>query len=225
MLVRAEYAWDPQDPVELSLEQGEVLAVVSQSTGSEGWWEGQNAAGSRGLFPFNHVELLPPPDVQVFMEGKHLATSAPQPSTVERVRKDHIPKTTDRPIKVIKGFAVATLQAFDDMIDKGFAVENLTGNTAGPYPKPGDRVELQFKAHIWDCRLFRSLSFWHRMTKAKARLSLSSMTSLQFVRAFTWQYKSYLWALLGASSLPLKWAMVLQEALQLFPLWHTSYTK
>jgi len=157
-LVRAEYAWDPQDPVELSLEQGEVLAVISQSTGSEGWWEGQNSAGTRGLFPFNHVELLPPPDAHAFMEGKQLPPSMPEPSTVERVKKDHIPKTSDRPIKVVKGFTIATLQAFDDMIDKGFAVENLTGG-AGPCPKPGDRIEMQFKAHIWDCQAGALLEF------------------------------------------------------------------
>ena len=158
MLVRAEYAWDPQDPVELSLEQGEVLAVISQSTGSEGWWEGQNSSGTRGLFPFNHVELLPPPDVQTYMEGKPLPVSAPEPSTVERVKKDHIPKTNDRPVKLVKGFTVATLQAFDDMIDKGVAIENVSGGGA-QFPKPGDRVVVQFKAHIWDCQLSSLLEF------------------------------------------------------------------
>ena len=161
MLVRAEYAWDPQDPVELSLEQGEILAVISQSTGSEGWWEGQNANGSRGLFPFNHVEMLPPPDVQAFLDGKPITPPAPpQATTVERVKKDHIPKTTDRPIKVVPGFTVSTLPAFDDMIDKGFAVENVVGgSSSGPFPKLGDRVELQFKAHIWDCQLQAILEF------------------------------------------------------------------
>jgi hypothetical protein len=70
MLARAEYAWDPQDTVELSLEAGEIVAVLSQSTGSEGWWEGQTADGTRGLFPFNHVEVLPPPEVLLFIDGK-----------------------------------------------------------------------------------------------------------------------------------------------------------
>jgi hypothetical protein len=159
MLVRAEYAWDPQDPVELSLEQGEVIAVISQSTGSEGWWEGQNANGSRGLFPFNHVELLPPPDAAAYMAGRPLAPSVPEVGPVERVKKDHIPKNTDRPVKVIKGFFINTLQAFDDMIDKGVAVENLSGGGSGPHPKAGDRVAVQFRAHLWDCQAGAILEF------------------------------------------------------------------
>jgi FK506-binding protein 1 len=160
MLVRAEYAWEPQDPVELSLEQGEVLCVISQSTGSEGWWEGQNASGTRGLFPFNHVELLAPPDVANFLDGKPLSPSAPpQASPVERVKKDHIPKNTDRPVKIISNFTIATLPAFDDMIDKGVAVENMSGGGSGPYPKPGDRVELHFRAHIWDNQTQAILEF------------------------------------------------------------------
>jgi hypothetical protein len=55
MLARAEYAWDPQDTVELSLDAGEIVAVLSQTTGSEGWWEGQTADGTRGAW------IAPPP--------------------------------------------------------------------------------------------------------------------------------------------------------------------
>ena len=170
MLVRAEYAWDPQEPVELSLEQGEVLAVVSQSTGSEGWWEGQNSAGARGLFPFNHIELLPPPDVQAFLEGRPLPPSAPEPSTIERAKKDHIPKTNDRPIKLVKNFSITTLQAFDDMIDKGVAIENLSGGNGHQFPKAGDRVEIAFKAHLWDCQLLSLLEFLSSEDKGEGPL-------------------------------------------------------
>jgi len=160
MLARAEYAWDPQDPVELSLDQGDVICVISQTTGSEGWWEGQTVNGARGLFPFNHVEILPPPDVVAFIDGKALSPFAPpQASPAERVKKDHIPKTSDRQVKVVPGFTVSSVVAFDDMIDKGVAIENLSGGNGGPHPQPGDRIELQFRAHIWDGQLQAILEF------------------------------------------------------------------
>ena len=59
VLARAEFSWEPTDAVELRLDSGDVVAVLSQETGSEGWWDGQTADGSRGLYPF--VSLSPSP--------------------------------------------------------------------------------------------------------------------------------------------------------------------
>ncbi|KAH9259945.1 hypothetical protein BASA81_001705 [Batrachochytrium salamandrivorans] len=174
VLARAEYTWDATDTVEISFEAGDVLAVVSQNTGSEGWWEGQLTDGSRGLFPFNHVEILSPALMQLFTSGKPLpALATPEPTPVERVRKDHIPKTTERAIKKVPDFTLSTLQAFDEMIDKGYAVENIENNHksgSGGKPKVGDRVELLFKAHIWDAQLLAILEFMSSEDKGEGPL-------------------------------------------------------
>lgn len=160
ILARAEYKWDPQDAVELSLDAGEVLAVISQTTASDGWWEGQTADGARGLFPFNHVEVLSSSDVSAFMEGKAMSPLAEQElSPVEKVKKDHIPKSAERPVKVVPNFTINTLPAFDDIIEKGYASENMSGTGSGSRPKPGDRVQLEFKAHVWDSQALAILEF------------------------------------------------------------------
>lgn len=43
---------------EISISVGEILTVTNTSVG-EGWWEGTNARGQRGLFPAAYVEVLP----------------------------------------------------------------------------------------------------------------------------------------------------------------------
>ncbi|TFK23395.1 hypothetical protein FA15DRAFT_670509 [Coprinopsis marcescibilis] len=58
--VRAVYEYKSQGPDELSLYEGEVLELSSGSTGgrnyAEGWWEGFNSQGRKGIFPSNYVE-------------------------------------------------------------------------------------------------------------------------------------------------------------------------
>jgi hypothetical protein len=41
----------------LSIEEGEIITILSMNTGSEQWWEGQGKKG-RGQFPSNYVQLL-----------------------------------------------------------------------------------------------------------------------------------------------------------------------
>ncbi|XP_069980693.1 sorting nexin lst-4 isoform X1 [Penaeus vannamei] len=65
---RALYDFDAQPGTgELSIKEGEILAVLRQDVG-EGWWEGTNSQGQTGLFPAAYVEevttappSMPPP--------------------------------------------------------------------------------------------------------------------------------------------------------------------
>lgn len=57
-LARVLYNWTPEDDVELTLEKGEIIAIIKRQTQSKGWWEGETANGERGLFPYNYVEIL-----------------------------------------------------------------------------------------------------------------------------------------------------------------------
>jgi hypothetical protein len=41
----------------LSIEEGEVIVILSMNTGREQWWMGQGKNG-RGQFPSNYVQLL-----------------------------------------------------------------------------------------------------------------------------------------------------------------------
>lgn len=43
---------------EISITVGEILTVTNTEVG-EGWWEGSNSRGQRGLFPAAYVEVLP----------------------------------------------------------------------------------------------------------------------------------------------------------------------
>ncbi|PPQ86318.1 hypothetical protein CVT25_005619 [Psilocybe cyanescens] len=57
--VRALYSYASQGSDELSLEPGDLLTL---SAGGEnygnGWWEGYNAQGRKGIFPSNYVESM-----------------------------------------------------------------------------------------------------------------------------------------------------------------------
>lgn len=58
MKVRVLYDFPAQpESSELDLNQGEVLTVASTDIG-EGWWEGIDSHGRRGLFPASYVETI-----------------------------------------------------------------------------------------------------------------------------------------------------------------------
>nr|XP_042908900.1 sorting nexin lst-4 isoform X2 [Parasteatoda tepidariorum] len=64
--VRALYDFDAQAGTgELTITANEILTVTNQDVG-EGWWEGVNSKGLKGLFPAGYVEVTnspPPPSV------------------------------------------------------------------------------------------------------------------------------------------------------------------
>ncbi|KAF8968963.1 hypothetical protein BDZ97DRAFT_1797220 [Flammula alnicola] len=60
--VRAIYHYSAQGADELSLQPGDILELSPGPTGGErygdGWWEGFNAQGKKGIFPSNYVESI-----------------------------------------------------------------------------------------------------------------------------------------------------------------------
>jgi peroxin-13 len=60
--VRAMYAYNASDPLELSLKSNDIVAVLSKvdpSTGQESqWWKGRTRDGRVGWFPSTYVESL-----------------------------------------------------------------------------------------------------------------------------------------------------------------------
>lgn len=52
-LYQAIYAFDAENPAELTLHEGDIVRVFNKEGGE--WWEGQLADGRTGLFPANRV--------------------------------------------------------------------------------------------------------------------------------------------------------------------------
>ncbi|KAF8073423.1 hypothetical protein FPV67DRAFT_1605812 [Lyophyllum atratum] len=59
--VRAIYAYSAQGPDELALIEGQTLELTSGPSGGQyygdGWWEGFDSKGAKGIFPSNYVEM------------------------------------------------------------------------------------------------------------------------------------------------------------------------
>eukprot|EP00457_Paulinella_chromatophora_P001347 gb/GEZN01001349.1/.p1 GENE.gb/GEZN01001349.1/~~gb/GEZN01001349.1/.p1 ORF type:complete len:864 (-),score=80.80 gb/GEZN01001349.1/:463-3054(-) len=56
-VVVALWDFEAQNEQEISFKQGEQIQIISSE--GDGWWEGVNEAGQRGLFPSNYVEAVP----------------------------------------------------------------------------------------------------------------------------------------------------------------------
>ncbi|KAJ7245019.1 hypothetical protein B0H12DRAFT_1128298 [Mycena haematopus] len=59
--VRGIYAYESRGSDELGLDQGELIELTSGPNGGQhygdGWWEGINSTGQKGIFPSNYVEM------------------------------------------------------------------------------------------------------------------------------------------------------------------------
>ncbi|XP_051898651.1 sorting nexin-33 [Pristis pectinata] len=55
---RALYSFQSENPEEISISENEELLVFSQDS-LDGWLEGRNSRGHRGLFPASYVQILP----------------------------------------------------------------------------------------------------------------------------------------------------------------------
>jgi len=52
---KALYNYEAEDDTELTIKEGEILRVISET---DGWYFGANGQGKEGNFPSNFVELL-----------------------------------------------------------------------------------------------------------------------------------------------------------------------
>ncbi|KAE8291921.1 Sorting nexin-18 Sorting nexin-associated Golgi protein 1 [Larimichthys crocea] len=54
---RALYDFNSENPGEVSVRENEILTLYSEQD-IDGWFEGANSKGERGLFPASYVEIL-----------------------------------------------------------------------------------------------------------------------------------------------------------------------
>jgi len=160
VLARVIYKWEPQDAVELSLRPDEVIAVIKRETPSPGWWEGQTADGSRGLFPYNHVELLGEVEAAAVVTGVQSVVPSP---VVSKNRpgsgsgKPKIPDASTKPkaLRIVQNYALGSLESFDQLLDDGFTMEvegKLAPQPSGATPENGDLVVVSYVAYLWDAQ-------------------------------------------------------------------------
>jgi peroxin-13 len=92
--VRALYAYPATDPLELSLQPNDIVAVLSKhdpQTGAESaWWRGRTRDGRIGWFPSTYVESLE--------SAKERATKASAASTTTKAA-DTADKASAQPAK------------------------------------------------------------------------------------------------------------------------------
>lgn len=178
IMARVMYNWEPKDEVELKLSKGEYIAVLEQKAGSPGWWDGQTAEGERGLFPYNHVRLVEPSEARKLLMGQggdrkrssvkrmsdrfkgSVSNMSPKASNKTVSKKPN----TKRPKKSIQDYQIGTTKAFDDMIDNGWALENIDGNgpakkAGGSVPGKGDRVVMEYTGYTWNCQSQQVVEF------------------------------------------------------------------
>ncbi|KAL1923536.1 uncharacterized protein VTP21DRAFT_8516 [Calcarisporiella thermophila] len=58
---RALYDFRAESPAELSLKQGDIVAILSKTDPAGApsqWWRGRTRAGAQGFFPSNYVEII-----------------------------------------------------------------------------------------------------------------------------------------------------------------------
>jgi len=177
VLALVEFTWVPQDDAELSMEETQIIAILSQDTGSPGWWEGCTVDNKVGILPYNHVELLDPRVGRAVALGTPLekATTMNFSDEEEKDRKSksrislslfsskrtskkkaQAVKAVVRPKKYETEFTTCSLDSFDRLIDQGFVMESkgrmLGMEKPSDGPKTGDFVQLSYVAYLWDAQ-------------------------------------------------------------------------
>ncbi|KAM6959540.1 sorting nexin-18a [Aplochiton taeniatus] len=72
---RALYNFDSENPGEISVKENETVTIYSQQD-IEGWFEGVNSKGERGLIPASYVEIIKNDTLSAFTVNDNSGTSA-----------------------------------------------------------------------------------------------------------------------------------------------------
>lgn len=139
---------------------GETIEILEKN--EHGWWLGiaqRNGNVYRGYFPKNYVKEkvrvapAPPPRPQDLKKGENEVVEAAE--ALQRVSVSS-PTAASRATSVRRSaFSLRSLSAFDDLTERGFAVEIAQSATTpsitnGVRAQIGDRVEVQVVGLIWD---------------------------------------------------------------------------
>uniref|UniRef100_A0A7S3LNY3 peptidylprolyl isomerase n=1 Tax=Aplanochytrium stocchinoi TaxID=215587 RepID=A0A7S3LNY3_9STRA len=151
-LAKVEFDWNPSDAVELGLRKGEIIAIRSKNTSSQGWWEGETADGQRGLFPSNYIVALTESQARNIVMG--LGAEEKKKSKHEISKKKSTTGGSRRQKKKEDHWGLPSLHAFDEILTDGFTMISngkVLKKSSGA-PNNGDDVSLSYSAYVWDCQ-------------------------------------------------------------------------
>lgn len=155
----------------MSLYAGETIEILEKN--EHGWWLGiaqRNGHVYRGYFPKNYVKEkvraapAPPPrpqdmkresDVAEVTEGVKTVSVSPTHNSGSAAASTTSPISRATSVRRA-AFSLRSLAAFDELTDRGYAVEIAAPAGANAAQMgtqraaPGDRVELQVVGLIWD---------------------------------------------------------------------------
>lgn len=77
---RALYDFSSENPGEISVKENEILTLYSEKD-IEGWLEGTNSKGERGLFPASYVEILRPDSSKTFNNNSSTTSGETYPDS------------------------------------------------------------------------------------------------------------------------------------------------
>ncbi|KAM9436604.1 SH3 domain-containing kinase-binding protein 1 isoform 2-T2 [Clarias gariepinus] len=97
------FPYDAQNEDELTIKEGEIVAIVSRECADAGWWLGE-VNGKQGVFPDNFVKLFVPevekerpkkPPPPAAPSTKHIADKKPEVKKVPPERPESLPQRAE----------------------------------------------------------------------------------------------------------------------------------
>jgi SH3 domain-containing kinase-binding protein 1 len=76
----AQFPYQAQNEDELTLEEGQIVQVISKEVEDKGWWKGE-VDGRTGVFPDNFVKLVSAAAPEESGEGEEAIEASHQPRT------------------------------------------------------------------------------------------------------------------------------------------------
>lgn len=172
----ALHDWAGQHEEDLHLSGGDEIEVIERP--EHGWWFGRNAKdGREGWFPMNYISpknVAPPqPPLRPNLSRKNMGSgslvstgSAPSPdaSSAPSAPSDALNSITEQAEEPAAGsgnaaanagrtrtYAMTSLDAFDELMDHGVAVELPEGAALLDEPRSvGSRVTAEVTGYTWD---------------------------------------------------------------------------
>jgi len=124
-----EYDWKPENPNDLELVKGEIIEVFSQT--EDGWSYGRKKNGEKGDFPSNYVV---------------------KKERLEQKKEEVKQETNANPENRKRPHTIRSLEAFDQLMEKGFVVEILDHSSSNNELRVdnGMRVQIHCCGMIWE---------------------------------------------------------------------------
>ncbi|XP_041089161.1 SH3 domain-containing kinase-binding protein 1 isoform X5 [Polyodon spathula] len=92
---KVTFPYEAQNEDELTIKEGDVVAIISKDCADVGWWRGE-LGGRQGVFPDNFVKLLPP-DVEKERPKKPPPPAAPAGRQTQEKKPDVKKAPPERP--------------------------------------------------------------------------------------------------------------------------------